>query len=280
MARRASVRYWPTRNAYCCWWQKKQVVLAEGPDDAPHGPTYTAAVRKFANLVVLGTADTAKDDNTVRVVCELYLRHVAASLAPATLLLRTKFLRAFTDALGESRIGSLTRHQVNTWLDLMRQPRTNPATGKTLRWSSTTAHAAVGVILTAFRWAVEEGLITRQPLVGMKKPKAKSRGREALIGRNPEERAANHQRILDATSPAFRTFIICLEATGCRPGELANATAHDFNADIGAIVYHADDNRLEHEHRHKTAGHGKDRLIFFVGESLEIVKALAKKHPK
>ena len=35
MARRATVRYWESRNGYCCWFQGHQHVLAEGPDDFP-----------------------------------------------------------------------------------------------------------------------------------------------------------------------------------------------------------------------------------------------------
>src|SRR5207247_172642 len=50
--------------------------------------------------------------------------------------------------------------------------------------------------------------------------------------------------------------------------------------DLGAIVYHADDKRLEKEFRNKTASKGKDRIIFLTGAALELVKSLAKKHPK
>jgi integrase len=292
MARRSVVSYWPSRGtwedekgnvqhgAFCCWYRGKQHILAAGPNDqVGEGPVFMSAVKKLVELKMLSNAGSAKDTNSVRVVCELYLRHVAANLRPATLRFRTKFLRAFTDAFGEVAVGSLTRPALNTWIDQMRQPRINPDTGKRMRWNDTSVAAAIGVILTAFRWAVGEGLITRVPIVGLKKPKAKSRGREALIGRTPEERAANHQRILASATKYFRPFIVVLEATGCRPGELAHATAADFDPALGAIVYHADSNRLEHEYRHKTAGHNKDRLIFLVGEALEIVKELARKHP-
>jgi integrase len=291
MPRRSKVSYWTSRGtwedekgntqhgAFCCWYKGRQHILAEGPDDQKQdGPVFNAAVKKLVALKMLDNAGTAKDANKVRVVCELFLRHVSATLRPATLRFRKKILVPFTDAFGEVAVGSLTRHAVNAWLDQMRQPRVNPETGKRMRWTDSTVAAAIGVILTAFRWAAGEGLITAVPLVGLKKPKSRSRGREALIGRTPAERAANHQRILAAATKPFRPFIIVLEATGCRPGELAAATAADFNAELGAIVYHADSNRLEHEFRHKTAGHNKDRMIFLVGESLEIVKELVRRH--
>jgi integrase len=80
-------------------------------------------------------------------------------------------------------------------------------------------------------------------------------------------------------SPAFRPFLVCLEATGARPGELAHSRAADFNPELGAIVYHADDTRMEGEFSHKTAGRGKSRTIFFTGEALEVIKGLVKKYP-
>ena len=63
-------------------------------------------------------------------------------------------------------------------------------------------------------------------------------------------------------------------------GPTAAATAADFDPQIGAIIYHSDDNRLAGEFRHKTAGHGKDRIIFLVGEALAVVKELAAKYRK
>lgn len=39
MARKPSVRYWDSRDAYCCEIAGTQHILAKGPDDAPTGPT-------------------------------------------------------------------------------------------------------------------------------------------------------------------------------------------------------------------------------------------------
>src|SRR5262249_54098512 len=61
--RKSSVRYWSTRGtwtdesgqkrqgAYCCEIDGKQHTLAAGPDDAPKGPTYLAATKKFGEIV-------------------------------------------------------------------------------------------------------------------------------------------------------------------------------------------------------------------------------------
>jgi integrase len=278
MARKPSVRYWPSRKAYCCWFKGKQVVLAEGPKDELEGPVYAAALKKFGELVTLGAADTAKDANAVEVVCELYLRHISSRRKTRTYQIRRQFLQPFVDRFGKTRVRDLARHAVDAWLDEMKQERTHPATGHKTRWSNGSVRSAVASIQACLNWAASSGLITANPLGSMPAPRARSKGREALIGRTPAERRENHHRILAAASKYFRPFIVVLEATGCRPGELVHATADAFDAELGAIVYHAEDNRLDGEHAHKTSGH-KDRTIFLTGEALEIVKALVAKYP-
>lgn len=279
MARRASVRYWSSRNAYCCWFAGKQYVLAEGPDDYPSGPTYQAATQKFAELSAINGVDGAKDTNTCRVICEMYLRWISTRRKFQTMKLRRKVYVFFTDALGEVPVKDLTHHIVYKWLDQMREWRKHPGTGKPTRWTDGSVRNACSSVQVAFNWAARSGIITKNPLKGLEQPDARSRGRHALIGKTPKEREENHQKILAEASKAFRPIVICLHATGCRPGELANATAADFNEEIGAICYHAEATRQDGEFSHKTGRKGKERIIMLSGEALEIVKAHCKKYP-
>jgi integrase len=259
-------------------WHGKQIMLAKGEKDETTGPTYLAALAKFKELVELQGADQGGDGNSCRVVMELFLRHVEASLSAASLRFRLKFLKPFAERFGEVRVRDLTRHQFNAWLADMRTARTNPETGKRKAWNDTTVNAAIGVIVTAFKWAIGEGLIRTNPLEGMKKPHAKSRGEDALIGRTREERDRNLAQIFDAATPAFLPFLKVLAATGARPGELANATSANFDANMGAIVHLPDAIRPAGLYRHKNAGRGKTRIILLTGEALDIVKTLAAKH--
>ncbi len=71
---------------------------------------------------------------------------------------------------------------------------------------------------------------------------------------------------------------MALENTGARPGELTAATAKDFDRKLGAVVYYADDVRRKDEFRHKTAGKGRTRVIFFTGEALKVLRRLAGEH--
>ena len=53
--RKPTVRYWETRKAYACWIDGERHFLARGPDDAPSGPTYLAALDRFRKLLAKET---------------------------------------------------------------------------------------------------------------------------------------------------------------------------------------------------------------------------------
>src|SRR5262249_40579424 len=111
------------------------------------------------------------------------------------------------------------------------------------------------------------------------RPPPHSRGSEALLGKTPAERAANHQRILAAAPKSLRPLIIIMEATGCRPGELCNARADHFDAGRGTLTFKSVVRSRGGERTHKTAAKDKDRVIVLQGEGLEIVRQLAARFP-
>src|SRR5262245_39990978 len=108
MARRPKVNYWESRGGYGCWINGKQTILALGPNDYP-GPTYQAALQRFGDLLRMEAAHTAKDANTVRVVCEKYMEFIHTRRHSSTVKLRHRFLLAFTDAFGEVTVANLTQ---------------------------------------------------------------------------------------------------------------------------------------------------------------------------
>ena len=75
-------------------------------------------------------------------------------------------------------------------------------------WSSSYRNDILGSLVSAFRWAEREGLISRCPLQGIRKPPKASRGAKALV--SPE----THQRLLAVATGSFKAFLSLLWLTG------------------------------------------------------------------
>ncbi len=272
MARKAQVRYWQSRGAYCCEHKGKQHVLAVGPDDRPEGPTYKAAVETWKALLFPPQAGEERNLRTVANVLTLYRQYVASKWKPQTLAVKDKYLRPFLDRFGHKVVQYLRPAEIEEWIADMRKSRWIQRAGRQCGWGDGSVRNATDCLTAAFRWAVKREYISRNPISAVERPPASSRSEDAVI--EPED----HARVLKVAKGPTRDFIVCLEATGCRPGELANATAAHFDPHLPGIVYRA---RVpEGGFKHKTAHKGKDRRIILTGEALEIIKRRVARYPK
>ncbi len=292
MARKPGIRYWASRGSWVDelgqfrrggYWttiRGKQCLLQAGPDDEPDGPAYLAALQAFADLMSLDNADRAGDANTCRIVLECYLRDAVTRVQPEVFQRKWKILKLFCEThLAEVPVGKLTPFAVNAWLSEMRRPRQvkqrhphKKTLTQTVAWGDGTCAIAVKVLHAAFNWAARQGVITANPVRGLERISERSRSRDCLV--SPED----HQRILGHTRGEFRDFVVCLENTGCRPGELLKATARDWNEELGALVFYGDRRRQPGEATHKTAKKDKDRRIFFRGDALRIMRERVRRY--
>lgn len=275
MARKRGVRYYPSRGGYYVWFENKQIRLATGPDDGPAGPTFTAALAEYKGLLALANAERAGDLNPVRVLVEKYLSDLQSRGAAQTITKETHVLSLFCDTFGEVECREMKPTAVYEWLSEMAKPRIVKGRKKPVSWGSQSRRLAVAVVSAVFNWCTETRLIPFNPLGRLRRPSARSRGRDALLGASPEERAETHQRILAIAPASLRPLIVCLEATGCRPGELCSATAADFIARDGALRFRSIVHARPGDTTHKTAGEEKERIILLQDEALAIVAALA-----
>jgi integrase len=280
MPRRPEVRYYASRGAYYCQVHGRQHLLARGPNDGPLGPTYQAASAAYRRLLELDGAPDARDDNTVRVVCELYMRAAKRWVRPSTLATATKHLKPFVQEFGETRVSGLRLSDVEAWFDRMQEPAERGT--RDCGWGPCTVAIAAQRIRAAFAWAAGTGrtyasdppLIGKNPVARLRAGRVRSRGHDVVV--TPEL----HQQVLvHLRGECTRRLVTALENTGARPGELVAARGTDWDDDLGALVYHADDRRREDDFRHKTAAHGKDRVIYFTGEALEMVRERVRKCP-
>ncbi len=293
MARRPQARYYASRKGggYFATFNGKLYELALGPDDAPTGPTYLAALERFREILTLGGVAREGAQNSVRVVLETYMQHIATRKKPGTVEIRQRYFVAFVNwdpdgkgCVGERAVGSLTHFLVYRFLEYMETPRPQvrkkPQPGrKPVGWTLGSQRNCLQSLTAALNWSVRSGLIPKNPLADIEKPGGNSRGADALIGNDSEEIERNHRRILKAAPPAYHPFIQALKDTGARPGELAAATAADFNESLGAFVFKKESTRRKDQFSHKTAGKGKDRVIMLSGPTLETVRQLVKQFP-
>ncbi|MFL5340275.1 MAG: tyrosine-type recombinase/integrase [Gemmataceae bacterium] len=280
MPRKPSVRYWPSRKGYCVKVNGVQHLLAPGPDDygnpepgsnSQHGPTYLAALDEFKRLMEFGKLDAAGDAKTVCAVLDKYLQSLEGRCRPKTFRIRHAACRLLVERCGEMRVCDVKPLHAQAIIAEQRKPRKSGR--REVRWGDGQVRIFVQSIKAAFNWAVEQEIIARNPVRAVKAPPARSMSRERVLTQ------AEHEQVLGClTSPQrsyLRRFVVALEATGARPGELANARARDWNDQLEAIVYFKDDVRREDEFAHKTSAK-KNRIIRFSGEALAMVRALVK----
>ncbi len=298
MARKASVRYWPGRKGggYFCVYKGERRELALGPDDAPDGPTYLAALELFQKIMKgeaeMVAAALAPAATTVREVLDEYLKHISKCKKPGTVEIRLRSFEPFVDhrpvaskpALGERPVASLTHLDAYRFMEHMEtvprphRRRKEQKARKPVTWGAGSQRNFAQGVTAAFNWAVTAGMIAKNPLMGLEKPAPTSRGAEALLGTNAAEIEAAHEQIMAASRAHWKPFIQALKDTGARPGELAAATAADFDAKLGAFVFRKEMTRRSDRFAHKTSRH-KDRVIYLSGPTLETVKELVKRYP-
>jgi integrase len=279
MPRRTQVNYYKSRGGYMCQINRKQYMLAKGPDDAPRGPTYLAALDAYRDLVDGLNVEKAGDDNTVRTVLETYLQSTGGEVEDSTQDRRVVLLKPFVTALGNVRVSALTPLQLEGFIADMRRPRKVQVVTKgvpkqrTVFWGDSTVSSFLRTASAAFAWAIERRLITTNPCKGIRKPGIRSRGADCVI--SPEQ----HQTFLRlCRSAGMRQIMIALENTGARPGEIVAAEARYWDAGKQALVYLADARRKKGAFRSKAAKH-KDRIIYFSGDALTLIQELMRKYP-
>lgn len=274
MARKPQIRYFRSRGAYYCQINGMQNHLATGPDDGPDGPTFRAAARKFASFLEDAAAEISGNGNALGLVIHRYLQFVEANRSANTARLRHQRLAPFVRAFGEVKIGQLRAIHVTRFLTEMRAHGQRDAKGAVRPWGDATVRAFLVSLHVALNWAAlpANGLIPSNPLRGYESPKQRSRGRESLVSED------THKRLLERARKPVSDILLALRETGCRPGELLQATALDWSDELGAIVYHREATRAEGEGTHK--GDAKnERIIMFLGDALAMMRERVKRYP-
>ena len=208
--------------------------------------------RLMANVSVPKPSQTENPQaTTAKSVVDGFLADARVRVKANTLAAYVGLLKPFVEHFGEVPATELTATKLIAFTH-------RPA------WGSSHRHNLIGAVATAFKWAMEAGLIAHNPLHAVKRPAKASRGTKAVVD---EE---THLRLLNAATPSLRLLLTLLHETGARPSELSRLTASDLDLKNGVVLL-CD---------HKTAdSSGKPRLIILTQTAKELLAAKVAEFP-
>lgn len=243
-----------------CWYaqtrvgpKRKQVKLLDKDGDPVRGRENEAeAYQAFHRLMALDPAALPEASRLkVAQVCDLFLTHSERHNEPRTFEWYKKYLQSFCDLYGALAALDVKPFHVTRWLDA------HP------KWAAG-RRCAVVCVKRAYNWCESEGILPANPTKKVKKPPAVRRERILT--------AAERAELLGAIrDQEFKDFVLALQETGCRPGEVRKVTAEEVNLELGVWVLQ------HHKTRKKT---GLPRVVYLTPGMIELSKRLAEKYPQ
>lgn len=216
------------------------------------------------------------DEGEARRQWHALLAGLPTDAAPVSPLLTFADLHAAYLADQQRRVTAATHKEARSYLSpFVKRFGTMHATGIVRRdvegfisgrkaWGAASKREAATRIVALFNWSVAAGLLATNPITGLQKPQAVSRGASALLD------TATHDRLWQAATPTLRPVLTTLHETGCRPSELCHVTVADFNADLGCWLL------AKHKTAHTT---GKPRIVWLTPPVVALCRELAVEYP-
>lgn len=190
----------------------------------------------------------------IKTLVRLYLEAHEYRKGEKRFSINWSYLKQFSAALGNKQVDSLQVNDVMAWAN-EKKPKVDV-------WSATTQKDAIRVVKGLFRWARDEGIIEKNPVVRLKAPAA--RPRNATI--TPQQHAA----MISEASPALRLYLIASRC-GARPRQIREVTARNVSADGRLWVFE------DHKTRHKT----NRPLVVYLPPCLQtLTRLLVRIHPE
>jgi integrase len=225
--------FWEAKGAWYVHLDGERVDL--GKDEV-------AAHRRLHRLMANRGLEEALNP-TVAELAEQYLAELPRRANARTVYVARCYLKPFLAACGEHTTRTLKKHHVEA----------------TIRetWNATTEHHVKSRIVALFNWGVEQGLISTNPVKGIRKPQLKSRGSQAVIDDGELE------RLMSAAPAYLRNVLIALQQSGARPCEVLTVEAKNFVDNLWILD------------KHKTSRiTGKPRIIYLTPALVELCKEL------
>ena len=211
------------------WWM---VTVGSQQHKLVEGKVNRQQAWQVYHELMLSVAESPESPN-LRVIdlCDYFLDWSKKNLAERTYNGHMWYLQTFCYACGKMRVTDFKTIHVTQWID-----------GQDNWISGHTRYNALGTVKRVFAWAVEQQLIGKSPVAGMKLPHRQPR--------QDYMEEATYRRLRRAACRPLKYLLFALRETGARPSELYNLTWDEVQQDRFVL------------HEHKTANKtGRARLI-------------------
>lgn len=242
-----------------CWYVElvggKQLKLGKDARVYDRVPRKWPAEIDEAWHQVMASHGELPPDEDLRIgdVVRAFLRTSERENKPQTVAWYRVFLEDFAGRNPRLRASRIRQGDVDKWLFADRK---RP-------WGQTTRRSAITILKRCLNWAVKAGTLAENPVRHMERPPVKRRERTLD--------AAERQSILGLfpEGDPFRDFLVALQESGCRPGEVMKVVAKDVNLELGIWVLHG-----------KTSDTtGRKRVIYLTPILLELTRELVRRYP-
>jgi integrase len=230
-----------------------------GKQDVFLGKSQEVAWQEYRKL--LAYSASSGDEATVAGVLIAYLNELRPTVSAARYVKVSRHARQFIEWIGDFReVADLNRSEILAWLN---EDKGNDETGSRF-WSVAAKRDAGQTIRSAFRWAMNEGMIDKNPAANMRL--------EQPAPRTHTIDYETHKRlVLDAmTSDKSRSFALYLIASRCgaRPQQIREVAKENIFYNGQAWIFH----------RHKTRGKTGKPLVVPLAPCLQtLTRILASK---
>ncbi len=220
-------------GAWCARWSIDDPATGERRQFSKGGFRRQKDAREHLNTVLGRMADGSWRADKPLTVSELLVEHwleamEARDLRPSTIHQYRNVVRAWINPyIGAVKVSSLTAKRVN---ELVRTLRTTPTSTGRDGLSSRSIQLTIGILKAACAWGVENDLLARNPVSGVKRPRGASRVMRAWT-------TDEARQFLEFTKDDRRAFAWTLLLTrGLRRGELCGLRWQDVGLDTGSIT--------------------------------------------
>lgn len=180
------------------------------------------ALDAWHSRMALAKADIMGDDNEVKVILNLYLNYLKSDGKEKCFRECYKLFKSFTERWPGLLVRDLKPIHLTQWW------KEHETWGDSYR---NLIGTAVKAALNRAAGAEGGNLIPKNPLAGMKLPRARSRGAETLISQE------DHLRLLAIVPEDLKQILVALRDTGTRPSNLWRATAANLDKQQKALVF-------------------------------------------